>query len=197
MTEWGPRLRNRRLLNDSTLAQVSAATGISVSTLSRLESGDRMPTLAHLEPLATYFRVTIDELVREPAAIDPRVKTAVQKHGMRLYQALTRTSGDRNAYKITVPAEDNVPDARIHAGHEWLFVLSGPVRLLLGEHEHVLQSGEAVEFSTTQPHWFGSTGAGRVELLSIFSAAGEELHLHGENRSTTNHGADGHGAADC
>jgi transcriptional regulator with XRE-family HTH domain len=184
MTEWGSRLRSRRLRNDSTLAQLSAATGISVSTLSRLESGDRMPTLAHLEPLATFFRVTLDELVKEPAAIDPRVNAPVQKHGLRLYQALTRTSGDRNAYKITVPAEDCTPDPRVHAGHEWLYVLSGPVRLVIGDNDHTLQAGEAVEFSTTQPHWFGSLGSARVEILSIFSTAGEELHLHGEGPTT-------------
>ena len=48
----GPRLRELRRRRDVTLAALSRSTGISVSTLSRLESGQRRPTLELLLPLA-------------------------------------------------------------------------------------------------------------------------------------------------
>jgi transcriptional regulator with XRE-family HTH domain len=59
----GPRLRAMRQERETTLADLADATGISVSTLSRLESGLRRPTLELLLPLAKAHGVTLDELV--------------------------------------------------------------------------------------------------------------------------------------
>ena len=69
----GPRLRALRRQRETTLADLSAATGISVSTLSRLESGARRPTLELLLPLARAHGVTLDELVDAPPTGDPRI----------------------------------------------------------------------------------------------------------------------------
>src|SRR3954451_21118114 len=68
----GPRLRALRQRRGTTLRQLSAATGISVSTLSRLESGDRRPSLELLLPLARAHQVPLDELVDAPPTRDPR-----------------------------------------------------------------------------------------------------------------------------
>jgi transcriptional regulator with XRE-family HTH domain len=69
----GPRLRALRQRRDTTLAELSAATGISVSTLSRMESGQRRPNLELLLPLAKAHRVPLDELVGAPPTGDPRI----------------------------------------------------------------------------------------------------------------------------
>ena len=69
----GPRLKALRQRRDITLSELSAETGISVSTLSRLEAGLRRPTLEQLLPLAASHGVTIDELVDAPPTGDPRI----------------------------------------------------------------------------------------------------------------------------
>ena len=69
----GPRLRALRQERGVTLAELSRATGISVSTLSRLESGQRRPTLELLLPLARAHQVPLDELVGAPPTGDPRI----------------------------------------------------------------------------------------------------------------------------
>ena len=85
LTGVGPRLRALRQQRDATLAELSATTGISVSTLSRLESGSRRPTLELLLPLARAHGVTLDELVDAPPTGDPRVHLRpVQHHGMTM-----------------------------------------------------------------------------------------------------------------
>lgn len=71
LNEVGPRLRRIRRDRGATLAELSAATGISVSTLSRLESGQRKPSLELLLPLARAHQVPLDELVGAPATGDP------------------------------------------------------------------------------------------------------------------------------
>jgi transcriptional regulator with XRE-family HTH domain len=175
----GPRLRALRRQRDTTLADLSAATGISVSTLSRLESGARRPTLELLLPLARAHGVTLDELVGAPPTGDPRIHLRpVTRRGMTMLP-LTRRAGGIQAYKLVIPASSrrSEPDTQTHEGYEWLYVLNGRLRLVLGEQDLVLAPGEAAEFDTRVPHWFGAAGAEPVEFLSLFGTQGERAHL--------------------
>jgi transcriptional regulator with XRE-family HTH domain len=174
----GPRLRTLRRERGTSLADVSATTGISVSTLSRLESGQRKATLELLLPLARAYQVPLDQIVEPPVA-DPRVQSRpVERHGMTMYP-LTRRPGGPQAYKLVIAPQQRglEPDPRSHEGYEWLYVLNGRLRLVLGEHDLVLTPGEAAEFDTRIPHWFGPAGADTVEILSLFGPQGERMHI--------------------
>ena len=175
----GPRLRQLRQERDATLADLAEQTGISVSTLSRLESGARRPTLELLLPLARAHGVTLDELVDAPPTGDPRVQMrAVKAHGMTMVP-LTRRAGGIQAYKLVIPVRASRAHAeqQTHEGYEWLYVLNGRLRLRLAEHDVVLEPGEAAEFDTRVPHSFGPAGDEPVELLSLFGKQGERAHL--------------------
>lgn len=185
----GPRLRELRRQRDITLAELSEATGISVSTLSRLESGDRRPNLELLLPLARVHGVTLDELVDAPPTGDPRVHMRpVTRHGMTMVP-LTRRAGGIQAYKLIIPAHTprREPDPQTHEGYEWLYVLNGHLRCVLGGHDMVLAPGEAVEVDTRLPHWFGAADDDPVELLVLFGRQGERAHLRArpKRRQTT------------
>lgn len=176
----GPRLKQLRQRRDITLNDLAAETGISASTLSRLEAALRRPTLEQLLPLARTYGVTLDELVDAPPTGDPRVnlRPIVTKDGLTVLP-LTRRPGGIQAYKFILPTgrDDAEPDLRTHEGYDWAFVLNGRLRLVLGEHDLVLEPGEAVEFDTRTPHWFGATSAGPVEFLSLVGRQGERAHV--------------------
>lgn len=176
----GPRLRALRQQREITLAQLSEETGISVSTLSRLESGGRKPTLELLLPLARSHGVRLDDLVDAPPPGDPRVHLRpVTKHGMTMIPLTERAEGIQ-AFKLVIGPEHVVTPGRqqTHEGYEWLYVLDGTLRLLLGEHDLLLGPGEAAEFDTRVPHSFGPAEPGEtVELMSLFGKQGERAHL--------------------
>lgn len=175
----GPRLRALRQRRGSTLADLSAATGISASTLSRLESGQRKPNLELLLPLARAHGVPLDDLVDAPPTGDPRVHLRpVTRHGM-IVLPLTRRAGDVQAYKMIIPATrpSRDPDPQVHGGYEWLYVLNGRLRLVLGEQDLVLSPGEAAEFDTHVPHFFDRDGADPAEFLCLFGRQGERAHV--------------------
>jgi transcriptional regulator with XRE-family HTH domain len=175
----GSRLRALRKQRETTLVDLAATTGISVSTLSRLESGARRPTLELLLPLARAHGVTLDELVDAPPTGDPRVHLRpVARHGLTMVP-LTRRAGGIQAYKLVIPGSSRRrdPEPQSHEGYEWLYVLNGRLRLVLAEHDMVLSPGEAAEFDTRTPHWFGAAGAESVEFLSLFGRQGERAHL--------------------
>ena len=176
----GPRLQRLRLHRELTLAALAAETGISTSTLSRLESGLRRPTLEHLLPLARAHGVTLDELVDAPPTGDPRIHLRPLTVGDgSVILPLTRRPGGIQAYKFVLPTGDDAaePDLRTHEGHDWAYVLNGTLRLVLGEHDLRLHPGEAAEFDTRTPHWFGATSAGPVEFLSLIGKQGERAHV--------------------
>jgi transcriptional regulator with XRE-family HTH domain len=176
----GPRLRALRRSRGTTLAQLAEATGISLSTLSRLESGQRKPTLELLLPLAKAHGVQLDELVGAPPTGDPRIHPRpFTRHG-QTYVPLTRSLSGLSAYKLVIPGGrpgGTRPEQKTHEGYEWLYVLSGRLRLVLGEHDLVLTAGEAAEFDTRTPHGFANAGEEPVEFLSLFGAQGERMHV--------------------
>ncbi|WP_079406683.1 helix-turn-helix domain-containing protein [Streptomyces sp. 3211] len=180
LTAVGPRLRALRRRRGTTLAQLSESTGISLSTLSRLESGQRRPTLELLLPLARAHRVALDELVGAPETGDPRIRPRpFVRHGST-YIPLTRNFGGVHAFKQILPPLEGPPpepSLQVHEGYEWLYVLSGRIRLLLGEHDLVLGPGEAAEFDTHTPHAFFNAGPQPAEFLSLFGPQGERIHV--------------------
>lgn len=181
----GPRLKQLRLRREVTLTQLAAETRISASTLSRLETGLRRPTLEQLLPLARYYGVTIDSLVDAPRTADPRLDLRPMScPDGSVIIPLTRRPGGVQAYKFVRPTgrDDLVPDPRTHEGHDWVYVLNGTLRLVLGDQDLRLQAGEAAEFDTRTPHWFGATSAGRSST-SASSAGRESVHISGSTKS--------------
>ncbi|RVX41375.1 XRE family transcriptional regulator [Nonomuraea polychroma] len=184
LTALGPRLRRLRRHRGLTLAELAAETGISESTLSRLESGGRRPNLELLLPLARAHGMPLEELIGAPQTGDPRVHLRpIQRDGMT-YIRLTHKAGGTQAYKLIIPGATGptAPDPQRHEGYEWLYVLSGRLRLVLGDQDLILAPGEVAEFDTHVPHWMGNAGATPVELLILFGPQGERAHVRARPR---------------
>jgi transcriptional regulator with XRE-family HTH domain len=177
----GPRLRQLRVRRGVTLTALAARTGISKSTLSRLESGQRKPSLELLLPLAEAHQVPLDELVGAPEVGDPRIRLKPRLRNGRLVFPLTQPGSGMHVWKVVVPPERD-RQLRTHDGYEWLYVLSGRMRLILGEHDITMGPGEVAEFDTRLPHWFGPADDRPVELLSIHGSTGQRMHVRAAPR---------------
>ena len=173
----GSRLKRLRTQRRLTLTGVADTTGISKSTLSRLETGQRRPTLELLLALSHAYRVPLDDLVGAPEVGDPRIRLRPGRVKGRTVIPLTRQRQGMQAWKIVIPTSQVIPEPRGHEGHEWIYVLSGHMRLVVGDRDWVLGPGEVAEFDTQVPHWFGSTGEEPSEILSIFGRPGERMNV--------------------
>jgi transcriptional regulator with XRE-family HTH domain len=177
----GPRLRRLRTQRRITLTGLATTTGISKSTLSRLENSQRKPTLELLLALSQAYRVPLDDLVAAPDVGDPRIRLKPGQVKGRTVIPLTGQPNGMQAWKIVIPTSKVDPDPRAHDGYEWIYVLSGHLRLVLGDRDSVLGPGEVATFDTQVPHWFGSTGQEPTEILSIFGRPGERTDLHAKS----------------
>jgi transcriptional regulator with XRE-family HTH domain len=179
------RLGELRARSGRTLAELSAQTGVSISTLSRLESGLRRPTLDLLIRLAAAYGASLDDLVGAPQIADPRIHPKPFYREGRAIIPLTKQNPDVIAFKMLLPGHS--PDApvpqKVHAGYDWIYVLSGRVRLAIGDDETVLVPGEAAEFDTRRPHGFVSASMQPAEVINLLSRQGERVHVHSEGDS--------------
>ena len=174
----GPRLKRARTQRDVTLTELAAVTGISKSTLSRLESGQRKPSLELLLPIAQAHRLPLDELVGTPQIGDPRIHVKPERRANgRVVVPLTRHPSGVHAWKVVIPPTENQPALRMHEGYEWLYVLAGELRLIVADHDITLTAGEVAEFDTRVLHWFGAANDEPVEILSLLSREGERIHV--------------------
>lgn len=175
----GPRLRALRRRRGATLAGLAGETGLSPSTLSRLETGRLRPTLEQLLPLARAHGVPLDDLVQAPPTGDPRVHLRPVRRSGLIVVPLTTRAGGVQAYKVIYPPArpNSVPTLQTHEGYEWFYVLDGRVRFVLGSQDFRLGPGEAAEFDTREPHSIGSADVQPAELLTLFGAQGERAHL--------------------
>jgi transcriptional regulator with XRE-family HTH domain len=174
------RVRGLRLARGWSLDALAARCFMSPSTLSRIETGHRRIALDQLVPLARALGTTLDQLV-EPVEDEDVVIRPDPEHveGMTTW-LLTRPGAIPGVVvaKMRITPERAAHGPGVHPGREWFTVLSGTVRLRLGERTILVGPGQAAEFSTMVPHAV-EPHDGPVEILSIFDRDGERAHLHG------------------
>jgi transcriptional regulator with XRE-family HTH domain len=177
LRQLGPRLRAIRQSRDWTLADLAERAGMSASTLSRLESGKRQASLELLIPLTRQLGIRLDDLV-EPQVKDPRVRRPVVRRDGLVIAPLAPEGAPIETVKITYPPVTQPPEPGVHDGYEWLYVLVGRLRLILGDQDIVLTRGEAAEFDTRVPHSMSAHGQRPAQVLSIFNRDGMRIHTH-------------------
>ena len=174
------RIRGLRLARGWTLDALAARCYLSASTISRIETGHRRIALDQLVPIAAALGTTLDQLVQPEGDDDVVIRPEPQRStGLTLW-LLSRERDRRGVTiaKMRITPERVVEEPRVHPGYEWFTVLSGTVRLRLGERTILVRAGQAAEFSTMTPHAV-EAHEGPVELLTIFDHDGERAHLPG------------------
>ncbi|MFJ3921970.1 helix-turn-helix domain-containing protein [Streptomyces sp. NPDC090022] len=167
-----PQLRDLRRRAGLTLEAAAARARLSPAHLSRLETGQRQPSLPLLLGLARTYGTTVSELLGEtPAVADPIVRAggpgAREADGWTYWQAGGSGRG-MQALRVHVPYTPGPAElVRVHPGEEWLYVLKGRLRLHLGEAEYLLEPGDSAHFDSATPHRIGAATAGGADLLFV------------------------------
>ncbi|WP_280702254.1 XRE family transcriptional regulator [Kitasatospora sp. GP82] len=177
----GARLREHRLGSRYTLEAASARVGLSPAYLSRLETGQRQPSLPVLLGLARAYGTTVAGLLGElPGEPDPVIRGGAIEPGRAGgwgYRRAGAPGRAMQALRVHVPPglQDSV--VRVHPGEEWLYVTKGRMRLTLGDRVHLLDEGDSAHFDSLTPHRIAADSPDGVELLFMHtllqSPAGE------------------------
>jgi DNA-binding XRE family transcriptional regulator/quercetin dioxygenase-like cupin family protein len=171
------RLRSLRTTLGLSLEELSKRTNVSASTISRIETGHRTISLDVLVPLARALQVDLDALLDVSGDDDVVIRPSPSRSGKRTTWMLSRPTGSTIAVKTRLEPRRQTDELRVHPGHDWFFVLSGRVRLRLGDRDIIVETGEAAEFNTMTPHAVSPEGA-PAEIIQIFNRDGLHAHVH-------------------
>ena len=174
------RLRSLRKTLGLSLDEVAARANLSPSTISRIETGKRTIGLDVLLPLASALQVGLDALLDVRSDDDVVIRPVPSGSGGRTTWMLSQPTGNTIAVKIRLEPSARCPEQRVHPGYDWFFVIEGRVRLLLGEREIIVETGEVAEFATMTPHSFAASDR-PAELIMIFDRDGQRAHVHHES----------------
>jgi transcriptional regulator with XRE-family HTH domain len=173
------RLRALRHARGWSLDELGRRAHIGPSTLSRLETGQRRIAIDHLVTLARALDTTVDDLLVDEAEEEVIIRPRRDKAGDSTFWLLTRPDdpSGRVVVKLRLAARRQLPEPRVHPGRDWFYVITGTVRLRLGEREMLVAQGQSASFNTMTPHTMAGHG-GPAEILSILDHHGERAHLH-------------------
>ena len=182
LKQLGGRLRLMRALCGWTLEEAAGQASLSKSYLSRLEDGDRQPSLAALLALSRAFQVPLASLFDEENAARPGIVArageapAQQGNGLT-YRSLSGSAHARNMQplRVTVPADRRGDELYQHEGEEWLYVLSGTLKLTMREQTYLLQPGDAAHFDAREAHRLAALSSQDVELILVACAGPRPL----------------------
>ncbi|WP_045249078.1 helix-turn-helix transcriptional regulator [Microbacterium azadirachtae] len=161
-----------------TLESLAELAGLSASTLSRMEAGTRAPNLKLLIPVTRAMRISLDDLLMWNAP-HPRVQARTRRFANLTVEYLSPETVPVRTSKMTFIPSPGPIQTRSHDGYEWIYVLRGRARVILGDRDLVVEAGQAAEFDTRIPHGVAALGNEPLEVLAIFNRSGERLHLPG------------------
>ncbi|MEO1063977.1 MAG: XRE family transcriptional regulator [Actinomycetota bacterium] len=171
------RLRTLRTSLGYSLQDLAGRTNLSPSTISRIETGKRAISLDVLVPLARAFHVSVDSLLEGEDDADVVIRPSpTRSHGWTIW-ALSQPGSRMVAIKARLEPTSEPPTQQVHPGHDWFVVVAGRVRLLLGDREIVVETGEAAEFATMTPHAIEAVD-GPAEVVMVFDRDGQRAHVH-------------------
>ncbi|WP_326781845.1 XRE family transcriptional regulator [Streptomyces longwoodensis] len=171
LTAVAPQLRALRRRAGLTLEAAARSAGLSPAHLSRLETGQRQPSLPMLLALARIYGTTVAELLDESVADRDAVVRAgdmepTRAGGWTYWQAGAAGRG-MQALRVHVPYGSQGDIVRVHPGEEWLHVLRGRLRLRLGDTAHLLGPGDGAHFDSLTPHRLAAEDPDGVDLLFV------------------------------
>lgn len=166
-----PQLRALRRRASLTLEAAAREVGLSPAHLSRLETGQRQPSLPVLLELARSYGTTVSELLGEtvagPGAVIRTAAAEPTRAGGWTYRQASAPGRAMQALRVHIPYGAQGDVVRVHPGEEWLYVLTGRLRLRLGDATHLLGQGDGAHFDSLTPHLLAADGQEGAELLFV------------------------------
>jgi transcriptional regulator with XRE-family HTH domain len=173
----GERLRRLRKERGWKLEDLAERTNLSRAYLSRLENGERQPSLTALFHVAQAYGVAFSSLFEsepdlESGVIVRAAQAPVRRGNGLFYASLSRGSWAFNLHpiRIVVPAEREEGEVYQHEGEQWLYVVSGSLGLEIGDEEFILESGDAAHFSADNAHRLTALGERDAEIILVACA---------------------------
>ena len=187
LMEMAARIREMRAISGYTVNQMAGLTDVTAQEYEAIEAGASDPSFTFLHKCALAFGVDINALLEGHTAKLSRY--LVTRGGQGPITAKEEGIEIRNMaamfrnrlatpYYVTYSYDENLQRQPIHttthSGQEFDFVVSGSMRIRVGDHEEVLNAGDSIFYKSSTPHGMIAVGGKDVTFIAMIMAGSEE-----------------------
>lgn len=178
--EIGVRLKGMRDVLDLSVEEMATATDVTVDEYKLMEAGEKDFNFTFLYKASSRFGIDLTELITGESphlsgyALVRRDKgLPIERRKGFKYLSLAYNFKDRLAepFVVTAPLEEGAGTCELalstHAGQEMDFVLSGSLRIRIGDHEETLHAGDSIYYDAGKPHGMVAVGNAPCRFLAI------------------------------
>jgi transcriptional regulator with XRE-family HTH domain len=173
MSQLGRVIRDARKVKRLSLEELAARSGVSSGLLSQIERGFGNPSFVTLTKIAVALDIPMTAFYQGPAGDRQAVVTKRDRKVLTLayegitYELLTPDfKGPFQLTRSTIPPRfENSSRPMTHDGRETLHVLSGKLKMTVGDQTFDLAEGDSLTFDSSVPHWYVNPLAREVELI--------------------------------
>lgn len=168
LKEIADRLKGLREIEDVSVEAMSADTGVPVEKIREYESGAVDIPISYLTKAAGRFAVEIADLI---TGEQPKLHVyslcragrgvKVQRYREYEYSALAYNFAHKKCepYLVSIPADnDEPPYVNSHEGHEFDYLLSGRIKMIIEDKEILLNAGDCIYLDSKYRHALKSVG---------------------------------------
>ena len=167
----GKKIKRARISKKVSYGQLANETGFSIEYLKRIETGKEIPPVGALLQVSRALELDSGYLLREPeSSLKQRVKAFTKRTENYAYTTLTPGAENKHlkAFKVTVePLQDHTGVGYQHEGEEFVYILSGSMEIIVGDHVNRLKSGDSLHFNSGIRHMMRNIGKEKSEMLVV------------------------------
>ncbi len=168
---FGQRLKAIREEKGMSIEDLSAETGYTADVLEKVESGETAPPVALILQLSRTLKVDMEQMeTEEEDALRRRVASHKKRVESYAYTPLTQPGKDKHlrAYLVTIdPRTEHKGVEYHHEGEEFIYVLSGGLKIQVGQNTKNLAPGKSIHFNSALHHRLSNPTDEVAELLVV------------------------------
>jgi len=167
----GKKIKKTRTSKKFTLEHVANETGFSTEYIKEVESGKAIPPVGALLQISRALEIDSGSLLKEPESkLQSRIKAHTKRTDNYAYTTLTPGAENKHlkAFRVNIEAQQDHKGVDYHhEGEEFVYVLSGKIEVVVGEHINTLEQGESLHFNSGIRHKLKSVSDETAELVVV------------------------------
>jgi len=167
----GKKIKKARVKKKMSLDRVANETGFSIEYLKSIEAGKEIPPVGALLQIARALEIDSGFFLKEQeSSLKSRIKAYTERTDNYAYTTLTPGAENKHlkAFKVSIEAmQDHKGVGYQHEGEEFIYVLSGKIEVLVGDHVNRLEKGDSLHFNSGIQHKLKNIGKKAAEFIVV------------------------------
>ncbi len=167
----GKKIKTARLGKKMTYEALANETGFSIDFLKKVEAGKTTPPVGSLLQISRALEIDSGDLLKEAEGrMQDRIRAYTKRTDSYAYTTLTPGAENKHlkAFRVKIDAmKDHEGVSYNHDGEEFVYVLTGDIEVVVGEHINTLGPGDSLHFNSGIQHHLRNIGQTDAEFIVV------------------------------